>query len=302
MTEPFRILALDGGGIRGIFSAAVVAEAQESFPDLVEKVDLICGTSTGGIIALGLADGKSGAEMLRFYRDEGAEVFKSRRTFGRLWGPKYDRTNLDQLLKREFGDDRVLNDLQKPVCVPAYELVTGAARVLKDDHAPGLAWGGTRKIWKVAAASSAAPTYFAPVQIDKEDSHVDGGVWANNPSLVGIVEAVRYFDRELPEIQLLSIGTAGEPFRIKSHSAAKGMGAPAWARKVLSLFQGSVSVGTQFQASLLLSIGNYLRIDDEQSEAVALDAVANSGPLEERGQQAARLSKREIAEFLGKSA
>ena len=195
MTEPYRVLALDGGGLRGIFTAAVLSEAEDAFgPAFVDSFDLLAGTSTGGIIALGLASGRTCREMLHFYRDAGKKIFSRPRRVRRLIGPKYDRRALDELLRHELGEATRMNDLSKSVCITAHELVRGTTRVWKDDHSPDLRWGGDQLVWKVAAATSAAPTYFAPVQLGDADSHIDGGVWGNNPAMVGITEAVRTAD------------------------------------------------------------------------------------------------------------
>lgn len=120
VTEPFKILALDGGGLRGIFTAAVLAEAARVFgPAFLQSVDLIVGTSTGGIIALGLAAGKAPSELLGFYQNAGPRIFGHPRKVAQLWSPKYDRGPLDDVLKREFGESMKMNDLTKPVCISA---------------------------------------------------------------------------------------------------------------------------------------------------------------------------------------
>ena len=163
--------------------------------ELRDAFDLIVGTSRGGIIGLGLAAGLRPAEMLHFYIDHGPEIFKRRRRFPiTLFRPRYNREPLDRILRERFGETR-MNDLSKPVCITAHELVAGTTRVWKDDHHPSLSGGGDLPVWLVAAATAAAPTYFAPIRVQDSDSHVDGGVWANNPALVGITEAVRYFER-----------------------------------------------------------------------------------------------------------
>src|SRR5690348_8679721 len=149
MAEAYRILALDGGGLRGVFTAAALVEAEDAFgAEFVESFDLLVGTSTGGIIALGLAAGRTCRDMLEMYRRLGAETFSRPRHLRRFSRPKYDRRRLDELLRSEFGDQTRLNDLRKPVCITAYELVRGATRVWKDDHAPGLRWGGNQLVWK----------------------------------------------------------------------------------------------------------------------------------------------------------
>jgi patatin-like phospholipase/acyl hydrolase len=297
---PFRILALDGGGMRGIFTASYLAELDRRLGrPLAEDIDLIVGTSTGGIIGLGLAADYPPAEMLEFYLDHGPKIFARSRPFPIwLFRPRYSRSVLDRVLHDRFGEMR-MNELRTPVCITAHELVAGTTRVWKDDHHPSLHGGGDQLVWKVAAATAAAPTFFAPMQMEHEDSHVDGGVWANNPALVGITEAIRYFDRQLRDIRLLSVGTTSRVFRIKSHRKAAKMGWVGWARKTLDLLQGTVSMAADRQAMHLLPQGQYLRIDNELAERVRLDNVEACRPLRERGAQEARVSEGDVRAVLG---
>ena len=192
-----------------------------------------------------------------------------------------------------------MNDLSKPVCITAHELVAGTTRVWKDDHHPSLKGGGEQLVWKVATATAAAPTFFAPMQIDHEDSHVDGGVWANNPALVGITEAIRYFGRDLSEIRMLSVGTTSRVFRIKDHRTATKMGAIGWALRTLDLLQGTVSMAADRQAMHLLPDGQYARIDSELAEKIRRDNVDECRPLRERGAQTARNTERQVRDVLG---
>ncbi|KZS71503.1 hypothetical protein A4G29_20365 [Mycobacterium kansasii] len=289
MTEPYRVLALDGGGLRGIFTASVLTEAEDTYgPAFLRCFDLLVGTSTGAILALGLASGRTCAEMLSFYRDTGPTIFAKPRRIRRVFRPKYNRRVLDNILRDEFGETTLMNDLHTPVCITAYEVVSGTNRVWKDDHSPELRGGGELPVWKVAAATSAAPTYFAPIQLDAADSHIDGGVWGNNPAMVGITEAVRYGRRNLSDIRLLSIGTTSQILRIPSHTRAARMGWISWARRALSLLQGSSSGATDNQARLLLGEARYLRIDSESARNVKLDDAAQCRPLEEWGHDAGR--------------
>lgn len=299
MTEPFRILALDGGGLRGIFTAAVLVEAEDAFGStFLDRFDLLVGTSTGGVIALGLASGRSCREMLDFYRDAGPKIFAHPRIVRRIARPKYDRGPLDALLRQEFGEATRMNDLSKAVCITAHELVRGTTRVWKDDHAPELRAGGDQLVWKVAAATSAAPTFFAPVQLGDADSHIDGGVWGNNPAMVGLTEAVRYFDRPLEEIRMLSIGTTSQPLRVASHERALRMGVREWMFKALHLLQESSAMAADNQVRLLLREHAYLRLDSERAHKVALDDAVQCHPLQEWGHDVGRRNVGAIARLL----
>jgi patatin-like phospholipase/acyl hydrolase len=300
VTDAYRILALDGGGLRGIFTTAVLVEAEDAFgPAFLESFDLLVGTSTGGIIALGLASGRTCREMLEFYRRAGPEIFRRPRRIRRFIRPKYDRRTLDRILQDHFGETLRMNDLRKPVCITAYEMVSGTTRVWKDDHSPGLRWGGDQLVWKVAASTSAAPTYFGPVQLGDVDSHVDGGVWGTNPAMVGIAEAIRYAGRDLAQVRLLSIGTTSTPLRVGSHEEAERMGLRQWMSKGLNLIQDSSAMATTNLARFLLGEGRYLRIDSESARRVAMDDAEQCRPLQEWGHDVGRKSIVAVGRLLG---
>jgi hypothetical protein len=203
--------------------------------------------------------------------------------------PKYSRIGLDRVLREQFGE-MTMKDLDVPTCISAYETVSGQTRVFKTAHASDLYWGHEQYVWKVAAATSAAPTYFAPVQFTEEDAHVDGGVWANNPSMIAITEAVRRFGRDLDDLRLLSVGTPTPRARIKSFAVAQRMGWPRWARPALALLQGGPAMGNHYQALHLLGGDHYLRVGDASdagSGIYKLDDVKACQPLAASGHRAA---------------
>jgi uncharacterized protein len=121
-------------------------------------------------------------------------------------------------------------------------------------------------------------------------THVDGGVWSNNPNLIGITEAVRYFGQQLQDVRLLSIGTTARPFRIKDHAKAEKMGLLRWALKAVHMLQESSSLAGDYQAKLLPGEGNYLRVNSEQAEAIKLDDAKQCAPLQEWGHSIGRSS------------
>jgi len=294
--RPFRILALDGGGIRGLFPATLLAHIEEhnvGGKAIADNFDLIVGTSTGSIIALGLAAGYPASDILSFYCQHGPRIFAGARwrKFWQLFHPKYGNTQLVDAVQGIFGD-KTLNDLAVPVCIPSYELVSGIPRVFKDDHHPALHWGGDQLIWKVVVASSAAPTYFPSFQLDQADNHIDGGIWANNPVLVGVTEAVKYFGRSLDNIAVLSIGTGTRALRL-THEQTKRRGVLGWgwARGgplLLNLVLAAQSQSAHGAATLLLPPDRYMRIDADLTDPIPLDNYAAAEHLIERGTQAGR--------------
>lgn len=291
----FRILSLDGGGIRGLFTTGFLAhlEAQSQRP-LVECFDLIVGTSTGGIIALGLARGMSASEILNFYRDQGSRIFGNPRPWLLRWvRPKYNGKVLYSALEAIFDGVR-LNEARARLCITSYETVEGIPRVIKTDHAETLHWGGDQLMWKVAAATSAAPTYFPAFQIGEQDCHIDGGVWANNPVRVAITEAISRLRQSLDDLAVLSVGTGSQRFAL-SHEKARRMGKVQWARPSFDLILGSQSRAAHHEARLLLSSDRYVRVDVDLTEPIPLDDYEASLPLIERGYQAGRTNWATIA-------
>lgn len=167
----FRILSIDGGGIKGIFPAAVLANLEDRYlggAPVTSCFDLIAGTSTGGIIALGLGAGLRAADILRFYLEDGREIFPPAGFFKRLWRQRclvmslYDQQKLERRLRKALGQ-RTLGESSVRLCIPAFD-DSGDIWVLKTPHHPDFAEDGQRDMVEVALATSAAPTYFRPYE------------------------------------------------------------------------------------------------------------------------------------------
>ena len=140
-SKPFRILSLDGGGIKGVFTAAFLAEIERmTGKHLTDYFDLIAGTSTGAIIAIGLGIGLSGSELLSFYVSNGTTIFPSvglidrfRGGFRWLVGGKHDPRPLRNALESAFGDKK-LSDSRSRLVIPAFNAVDGSITVFKTAH------------------------------------------------------------------------------------------------------------------------------------------------------------------------
>jgi patatin-like phospholipase/acyl hydrolase len=262
----FRILSLDGGGIKGAFPAAVLAALeQDTGKAAADYFDLIVGTSTGGIIALGVGLGKSAAEIVEFYRKFGPTIFPGtslvERTTGllrQLWGPKHSHDVLREALVEVVGDKR-FGESKCRLVIPTYDAIGGRLFLLKTAHHQRFKYDYQALAVDVALATSAAPTYFKASPFPKHEgaSYVDGGVWANCPALVGVVEAHAFLNVPLDEIDVLSIGTTTTPFNIAQHIDS---GIAQWNAGLVDLmFNGQVEAA-RAQASLLLK-GRLHRID-----------------------------------------
>lgn len=234
MEKKFNILTIDGGGIRGIFPAMFLASIEAELKSrgvekyrIYENFQLISGTSTGGIIAVALALGIPAVEILDLYLDNAALIFgKKRNSIGRLFNSAHDRTALENLIREKFKDandgaDPILKDCKTNVCIPIYDLMQGKPSVLKNNYHPRFIRDYHIPAYQAALATSAAPTYFDPYSTSYTDlngmkqsfsNKVDGGVVANNPTLLTIIEAQKAFNKQLSDLQVLSIGTGHQRF------------------------------------------------------------------------------------------
>ena len=241
--QPYRILALDGGGIRGLLTAHLLVRLEEKRPGCLACFDLIAGTSTGSIIALSLAAGFSPAEIAGLYEHNVRRIFETSlaeriREVGGLIGPRYSARRLAAVLRSVFSDRR-LGDLDRRVLVPAFDL---------DDENPDPA----RRRWKpklfhnfpgptgdedslardVALYSSAVPAVFEAV-----DGYVDGGVFAANPTLCAVMltqdERLAGARPSLDALRVLSLGTGRGPLHLGPEAHEWGLA--QWARPLLGL-------------------------------------------------------------------
>jgi uncharacterized protein len=262
--EPFRILSLDGGGIKGTFSAAVLARLEKQLGcRIAEHFDLIVGTSTGGILAIGLGLGFSAAELLDFYVQRGSTIFPSTAAESRLgwlrqiFRPKHSHQILRNELTKILGD-RAFCASTCPLVIPTYDAIGGRIYLMKTCHAPGLVRERDARAVDVALATSAAPTYFQAATFPghNDASYVDGGVWANSPAMVGVTEAIHFFKQRPQNIALLSIGATYSPFNIAHKQKA---GAAGWNVGLISLMFEAQVQAARAQAGLIA--GKFHRID-----------------------------------------
>lgn len=217
-SQTFKILSIDGGGIKGLYSARILEHFEERFKcHIADYFDLICGTSTGGLIALGLSLNIPVSLISDLYYRRGKQIFPQRNSLLMLLkqlflGSKYDNQELRTALQEIFKD-RTLADSRCLLCIPAFSLTDGRPFIFKYDHREGNLYRDCRtKYIDIALATSAAPTYLPIVTIDTYDrkQFIDGGVYANNPTLVGVAEALRYFvgaRKRFQRLMVMSIGS-----------------------------------------------------------------------------------------------
>lgn len=302
----FKILALDGGGLRGVFPATVLAAFEESAAGpLYSFFDLIVGTSTGGIIALGLAAGLSARELLDFYVLKGPSIFPAERwprrlmrLAGSLVNPKHSLAALDSALSDVFGE-RTFGELKTRVVIPAFDATAGRIRLFKTPHDKRLKQDRYRAVREAALATAAAPYYFCYVTTPQGERFIDGGVWANNPAAVGVVEAIGYMGIAREQIRVLSIGTTRVPYHVP-RALRFGLWGLLRSRPQELVLAAQASAALAQAEVLLGGDGHLLRIDADVAEGrFELDRVADIAELQglARNHATHHLNK-VLAEFL----
>lgn len=274
---PYRVLCLDGGGMRGLYTASVLYTlAQRYSPnqeiDVGKGFNLIVGTSTGGILAIALAAGVPISKIIEIYRTHGPKIFTCplpRNPFLKLlWAirnllsPANQSTHLRESLSEIFENEN-LGDLfvrrKIGLCIPAVNLATHESRVFKTAHDPKRNADDQRTLVDVAVASSAAPIILPIASVRNTHLHeqssyfVDGGLWANNPVLVGLVEALHITDPNR-EIEIVSIGTCPPPSggALLPNEVQRGVLGWNFGIKALELSMDAQASGHQFMAKFLV--------------------------------------------------
>lgn len=238
-----RILALDGGGIKGVLEAAFLDAVETATAKrIADHFDLVAGTSTGGIIALGLGLGLSARDIVEFYVREGPRIFdqaepigangiaqrcsamlrKWRRRGQQLAWPKYEPDALRVALTAAFGS-KTLGESRLRLVVPAYHGDKDDLYVFKTRHHPRLQVDWRERVVDVALATAAAPTYFRAHVMPSGAPLIDGGIWANNPAGVAAVEARSILGWKDDDLFVLSLGCTEEIFDVPTSAGYKDL-------------------------------------------------------------------------------
>ncbi|MCU0351360.1 MAG: patatin-like phospholipase family protein [Flavobacterium sp.] len=254
VNKEFKVLSIDGGGIRGIIPSkflsnleAHISKEKGEEVKLNEYFDLICGTSTGGIIAIGLGLGMKANEIHELYEKNATKIFGSPnygflKRLKQFFYPKHNRNNLNKLLKESFSRysddaDTRLGHSKTRLCIPSFNGSTGNTVVFKTSHHPDYIRDYQIPAYQVALATSAAPTYFEPYEINYNRKHsnekfnlinmIDGGIFANNPSLIGLSEGLA-LGYTFEQIKIFSVGTGSTTITYPKQRKGVSSGAMSW--------------------------------------------------------------------------
>lgn len=282
-----RILSIDGGGIKGVFPISFLAhiESALSLHSVANYFDLIAGTSVGGIIALGLGLGVTGRSMAEFFATRGRDIFPTHAiptSTLRLicGGEKYKPNHLRKALQEVFGS-KLLADSQARLLIPAFNTTQADIHIYKTAHHERLRMDYRLSAVEVAMATAAAPTYFPAYDSKHGVSLVDGGIWANDPVALAVVEGITVLGWSGDEIDVLSIGCTEETVDFKR----KGHGGYFWIRRGIEAAMRGQSRSAQGMARHLTGrdrgIENVIRINPSvAADRFSLDGLSGIGDLQ----------------------
>lgn len=299
----FQILALSGGGYRGLYTAEILKRLEEENggEPLARRFDLIAGTSVGGILALGLACEIPAARLVEVFEKHGQTIFPRKSILGRLgrrwdWADRffgfgssrYSAEGLRQALaERDLLADNQVDHCHHPVIVPTVNYSTGFARVFKTPHHSEFKLDHRHRMVDVALATSAAPMFFPHHVIDNQ-VYVDGGLVANGPALLGLHEAEQFFEIDAARVYVLSIGTI-ETNATASMQKTLNKGVWGWGKDVFTL---TIAAQERLLNQVLSHrLGDrHVRIDarleKDQANDVGLDVVTPAATQALKGQAA----------------
>lgn len=210
MSEPFKILTLDGGGIKGYLSILILEKIEKAlkrhFKDdktIGERFDLLVGTSTGGIIATGLALHKSATEIRELYERLLKKIFSP--VYKGYIRPKYNQKVLIKELENILKD-KTFKDVKTHLCLTSVDISTSKPRFFKSPYIEIYHQRADEKLIDGVLATSAAPVFFPIVDTKHSTYLADGGLVANNPTMVGIIDGYK-LTKDLNKLRVLSIGT-----------------------------------------------------------------------------------------------
>ena len=307
MSKKFRILSLDGGGVRGLYSAQMLKNIKEKCGvDFYNDFDLIIGTSTGSILAGAIVKNIDLDKVISLYENEDKNIFK-KRWFARLglFTSKYNPEPLKEQLKSIFKNT-VLGDIKKPLLICATDIGNSAQFVFKTTFNNQKDGDGNKKylvrdndiaLYDAIMASSSAPIFFPPHKVGNF-LLADGGLWANSPVLVALAEAKKIFNAEPKDVIIVSIGTGVEENDYQIDTKKWGF-LTGWKRqKFISMM---LNLQTKVNSNLLKFLmpkENILRLTFTSDKTLPLDDTTQNKNLLSRADKDFSDRHAEIQKFI----
>lgn len=295
----FRILSIDGGGVRGIYPAHILALMSQRLGVVPADVfDIIVGTSTGAIIGAAAALRMPLDRVTGLYETRAREIFSKRfLSFRGILRSKYRSDGLRNVLTDVFGQ-KTMGDVPGRLILPATDLSNGTVFVIKSPYLDSFVRDRTILVVDAVMASCAAPSYFDPVQVGPY-LLADGGLWGNNPSFLAYTEAVGKLGVRADDVRILSLGTGtGHQFYDVGRKRLFWGLATGWGRtRLVDTFLNLQSRVSTNVSGLLLQ-NKYMRVTFEESGPLPLDDVSQVPRLKAKADEAFTYESHKIKAFL----
>ncbi|WP_216829645.1 CBASS cGAMP-activated phospholipase [Alkalihalobacterium elongatum] len=303
-----KMLCIDGGGIRGVFALAILQEIEERYEcPIGELFDVVAGTSTGAIIAASITLKKKMSDVLEDYEKYGKKIFVRQTKVG-LFKSVYSDQYLRQFLQQAFGDVS-LADIKEPLLIPAVDLTHGRPFVHRSNYGSLENSDLSVQLWDAVLSSCSAPVYFPPNKVKNKYLSIDGGLWANNPSLVCVTEAMDFFNKTLKDIKIVSLGTGQQNIDFTVDDKMD-WGVKEWLSfqfpsmkvtpKLLDLALHLSSESVSYHCQHLLG-NNYLRLNAELGKEMSFDELEYIDELKEIGNKVIKEKENDVLAFLDKN-
>jgi len=294
--RPYRILSLDGGGVRAVMQAVILNRLVKLYPNLLQEVDMFTGTSAGAIVAAALAVGVPPEQTVTFYEEEVGKIFsegayKRVLSIDNTIGACYSNEELKNMLLREMGDKK-LSDLTQKILIPTFHLDCCEVKEDKQPNASPARWrpefyhnlsnskNSDTSLVDAVLKTTAAPTYF-PIC----NGFIDGGVVANNPALTALSTLLASNTAQLHDVVILSLSTGSNPKGIPKSAYKDGnWGLLEWGPHIIDLLLDSSTEAIDYQCRCILT-DRYHRVDPLLPNEVGLDDASAVPKLKEFANQ-----------------
>lgn len=293
----YHVLALSGGGYRSLYTATILAELEQAIGQpLASRFDLICGTSAGGLLAMGLAAEIPTQALKALFEENGERIFNSRswgrRKIGFWMKAKHDSTGLKEVLTERFGE-MTIGDLKHRTLIPAVNYTTGRGQFFKTSHHPSFELDHRMKVVDVGLATAAAPVYF-PLARNTRGVFADGGLVGNAPGLFGLHEVQTFLaPGQNVRIRVLAIGTMTIGATIRGEDNLD-RGVCQWGGNLFDLVISAQESSVDYMLRHALK-EDYFQIDDKATPDQSHDireldvvSVGSTNTLRDRGVHAAQ--------------
>lgn len=298
--ENFNVLALDGGGTRGIYAAQILANIEQNFQvSIKDCFDLIAGTSTGSIIAGAIATDIRMQKIVQIFECKASQIFRKKHYLSPLFiSSRYSKKPLEKVLDTDLPSI-TLGEIVTPLMIMGSDISTGGVYVFKSKYPEESNAVYVRdqdvQLRDAVVASCSAPLFFDPQKVG-DSLLADGGLWANNPSVISFTEAISKFEKKIEQIKILSIGTGHTATKMYNQRHRWGL-LTGWGReKFISYILDLQSQASTNMTQLLLK-ENYLRLDPT-IDNWALDDVTHLGNLKALANKDFTENARKIKAFM----